>query len=131
MFECSDHARILIWLYTWSSYMFDRLLKMHGFWISQGSENGRVVYAEFQICSIMASYASIMPKFTSCLSVPKYVWTLRNIAECSWQCLNKLFWLNMSWYSCNNIFIITNAIILEFLSAQFVHPGTLLPFYIF
>ena len=39
---------------------------------------------------------------------------------------------NMPLYSYNNIIIIvTNVIILEFLSAQFVHPGSLLPFYFF
>ena len=31
----------------------------------------------------------------------------------------------MSQYSYNNIIIVANAIILEFLSAQFVHPGAL------
>ena len=35
-------------------------------------------------------------------------------------------------YSYNNIIIIvTNVFILEFLSAQFVHPGALPPFYLF
>ena len=35
-------------------------------------------------------------------------------------------------YSYNNIVIIvTTVIILEFLSARFVHPGALLPFYLF
>ena len=36
----------------------------------------------------------------------------------------------MPQYSYNNI-ILFNVIILEFLSAQFVHPGALLPFYLF
>ena len=40
--------------------------------------------------------------------------------------------LNMPPYSYNNYFIIvTNAIILRFLSARFVHPVALLPFYLF
>ena len=34
-------------------------------------------------------------------------------------------------YGYNNIIIVTNVIIVEFLSAQFVHPGALLPFYFF
>ena len=38
--------------------------------------------------------------------------------------------LNMLQYSYNNI-IVTNVVILEFLSALFVHPGALLPFYLF
>ena len=38
--------------------------------------------------------------------------------------------LNMPQYSYNNI-IVTNVAILEFLSARFVHPGALLPFYLF
>ena len=37
----------------------------------------------------------------------------------------------MSRYNCNNIIIVTNVIILEFLSARFVHPGALLPFCFF
>ena len=37
----------------------------------------------------------------------------------------------MPQYSYNNIIILFNVIILEFLSAQFVHPGALLPFYLF
>ena len=34
-------------------------------------------------------------------------------------------------YSCNNIIIVTNVIMLEFLSARHVHPRALLPFYLF
>ena len=38
----------------------------------------------------------------------------------------------MPQYSYNNIIIIvTSVIMLEFLSAQFAHPETLLPFYLF
>ena len=59
--------------------MFDRLLKKTGvltkprFWIWHGCT--RKGYAEFRICLIMASYASIMPKYALiCL----------NMAECCW-----------------------------------------------
>ena len=42
------------------------------------------------------------------------------------------YFLNMPRFSCNNIIITaTNVIILEFLSARFVHQGVLLPFYTF
>ena len=45
------------------------------------------------------------------------------------QALNEQeFWLNllnMLLYSYNNIIIIATVILLEFLSPQFVHPGTL------
>ena len=37
----------------------------------------------------------------------------------------------MPQYSYNNIIIVTNVILLEFLFPQFVHPGALLPFYLF
>ena len=38
----------------------------------------------------------------------------------------------MPQYSYNNIIIIvTNVIMLEFLSVWFIHPGALLPFYLF
>ena len=38
----------------------------------------------------------------------------------------------MPWYGYNNtIIIVTNVIIIEFLSVRFVHPGALLPFYFF
>ena len=37
----------------------------------------------------------------------------------------------MPQYSYNINIIVTNVITLEFLSAQFVYPGTLLPFYLF
>ena len=58
-----------------SSYMFDRLLKMPRvlnkaeFWIWHGCIwKG---YAEFQLCLIMAPYASIMPEYLSiCLNIP-------------------------------------------------------------
>ena len=34
-------------------------------------------------------------------------------------------------YSYNNVIIVTSVIILEFLSLQFVHPGALLPRFLF
>ena len=82
-----------------------------------------------------------------CLNVPQYAfmplnmlehgWILLNVPEYVWKCLNTLFWLcqvlNMLQYSYNNnvIIIVNNVIILKFLSARFVHPGAVLPFYLF
>ena len=37
----------------------------------------------------------------------------------------------MPQHSYNNIIIVTNVIMLKFFSAEFVHPGALLPFYLF
>ena len=37
----------------------------------------------------------------------------------------------MSLHSYNNISVVTNIVILEFMSAEFVHPGTLPSFYLF
>ena len=61
--------------YAWSSYMFDRLLKMArdlnkpGFWIWHGYIYKG--YTEFQIFLIMVTFTSIMPKYLSiCLNVP-------------------------------------------------------------
>ena len=122
----------------WSSDRFGRLLKMSqvltkpGFWIWHGlyiQGLSRVPYV-----SIMPEYAWI------CLNVSQYAWTWLNIADCPWiylqnawiNCSDYARVLNISRYSYNNIIIIvTNDILLEFLSAQFVHPGALLPFYIF
>ena len=87
----------LFWLYQgfeyiWSSVMFNRLLKMPrvlnkpGFWIWHGCAYKG--YVEFQICLIMALYASVMPEYACvCLNVPQYAWTWLNIADCSWICL--------------------------------------------
>ena len=73
----------LFWLcqgseYAWSSYMFERLLKIFwvlnkpGFWMWQRCAFKG--YAEFRICMIMAPYASIMLKHASiCLNVVQYV----------------------------------------------------------
>ena len=81
----------LFWLsqnceYAWSSYMFDRVLKMAqvlnvpGFriWMAQLYKQG------LHRVPNMVQYASIIPEYASIwLHVPRYVWT----------CLNKLFWL--------------------------------------
>ena len=84
----------LFWLcqgseFAWSSYMFDRLLKMPrvlnkpGFRIWHGCICKG--YAEFQICLIMAPDAPIMPKHDSiCLNVPHYARARLNIAEYPW-----------------------------------------------
>ena len=113
--------------YAWSSYMFDKLLKMprvlniSRFWM-------RIMrlYMQGLYRVIMSEYGSI------CLNVPEYAWTLLNVPEYTWKCMNKLFWicqgsqcvsssymfdriyalgikytrvLNMPWYSYNNIII--------------------------
>ena len=67
------------------------------------------------------------------LNMCQYPWIYLNILENAWiNCSDYTSLLNMPQCSCNNIIIIvTNVIILEFLSAQFVHPGALLPFYLF
>ena len=87
----------LFWLcqnseHAWSSYMFDRILKMPRvlnkpqFWIWHACTYKG--YAQFRICLIMAPYASVIPKHASiCLNVPQYVWTWMNTAECPWICL--------------------------------------------
>ena len=87
----------LLWLcqdseYAWSSYMFDKLLKMPkalnvpGLWISHCCICKG--YTEFWIYLNMAQYASIMPGYTSiCLNVPQYAWKWLNIAEYLWICL--------------------------------------------
>ena len=110
----------LFWLcqgpeFTWSPYMFDRLLKMlwvlnmPGFWIwHDGICKG---YAEFRICLIMAPYASTMPKYASVfLDVPQYTWTLLNIAECPCICLKmpeKTVFIMPDFSTCRDIVIIT------------------------
>ena len=46
------------------------------------------VYAEFRICMIMASYASIIPENASvCLNVPQCAWIWLIIVEWPWICL--------------------------------------------
>ena len=122
----------LFWLcqdseHVWSSYMFDRRLKMPlvlnkpRFWISHGCICKG--YADFQICLIMAPYASVMPQYAlMSLNMPEHVWI---------NCSDYARGLSMPWYSYNNIIIVTNVIMLQFLSARFVNPGGLLPSCIF
>ena len=67
-----------------------------------------------------------------CLNVPWYGWTQLNIAECPWICLTlpEQTVLTMPGFSIcrdivihNNInIIVINDIVLEFLSARFIHP---------
>ena len=139
----------LFWLcqgfeYAWSSCMLDRLLKMsgvlnvRGFWIWHGSICEG--YTEFWTWVNMAQNASLIPEYTLMfLSVSEHDWILLNVPKYAWKYLDKLFWLcqcsryasgikcarvlNMLLYSYNNIIIVINVIILEFLSAQFVYLG--------
>ena len=122
----------LFWLcqgsaYAWSSYMFDKILKLlwvlnnQGYWIWD-----RCVfhhYAKFRmpyfgsirlnnayVCLDMFKYPSL------CLSMAEYCWTFLNIPENPW--INRSDYariLNMSQYSHSNIIIVTNVIMLEFL----------------
>ena len=104
-----------------------------GFWIWHGCICKG--YAEFRICLIMAPCISIMPEYALMfLNIPEYDWILMslNMSEHSWlNCSDYARVLNMPRYSYNNIITVTNVIILEFLSTRFVHPGSLLPFYLF
>ena len=60
-----------------------------------------------------------------------YCWISLNISENAWMnCSDYVRVLNMLWYSYNKIIIIVTVIILEFLCAGFLYPGTLLPFYL-
>ena len=62
--------------------------------------------------------------------MPENRWILLNMPENAWKnCSDYATVLNMPWYSYNNIIIVTKVTMLAFLSAQFVHPGALLPFY--
>ena len=127
----------------WSSYMFEKLLKMlwvlnnQGFWIWHGCVFKR--YAEFRMsyygstCLNNAYVYLNMSKCPSvCLSMAEYCWIFLNIPENPWiNCSDYARVLNMPQYSYNNIIIVTNVIMLEFLSARFTHPGALLPLYLF
>ena len=134
----------LCWLclsseYTLSPCMFGKLLKMHRvlnkpwLWIWHGCICKG--YAEFRICLIMAPCISIMPEYALMfLNMPEYDWILMslNMSEHSWlNCSDYARVLNMPRYSYNIIITVTNVIILELLSTRFVHPGSLLPFYLF
>ena len=95
----------LFWLYrssgyAWSSYMFDRFLKLSwvlnkpGFWTWHNCMCNS--YAKSRIRLIMVLYASIMPEYASVrlsapsiyLNIAEYYWIFLNI-----QGLNKLLWL--------------------------------------
>ena len=95
---------------------------------------------KFRICLFMAPYLSLMPEYASIyLNVSQYTWTWLNIAECPWIYLitPKKIALTIPGFSiCRDIVLATwyfetSAITLELLSALFVHPRALLPFYIF
>ena len=59
-------------------------------------------------------------------------WMSLNMPKNAWKnCSNYARVLNMPWCRYNSIIIIVTGIILEFLSARFVHLGALLPFYLF
>ena len=72
-----------------------------------------------------------MPEYAlMSLSMPEYGYILLNVSEYAGiNCSDYARVLNMPRYS-YNIIIVTN-VTLEFLSAQFVHPGALLPFHLF
>ena len=65
--------------------------------------------------------------------MPQYALMFLDVPENAWtNCSDYARVLNMPQYSYNNIVIIVaNVIILEFLSARFVHRGVLLPFFLF
>ena len=116
---------------VWSS-------NVRGFWISHGCICKG--YTEFWTWVNMAQNASLIPEYTlMSLNVSEHDWILLNVPKYAWKCLNKLFWLcqcsryasgiksarvlNMLLYSYNNIIIVINVVILEFLSAQFIYLG--------
>ena len=122
----------LFWLcysskYAWTSYIFDRLLKLSrilnkpGFWICHSCICKS--YAEFQIFLTMSPYASIS------LNISEYCWMSLDMPENAWiNCSGYSRVLNVPWFSYNMMIIVTNVIMLQFLSAQFIYTGALLPF---
>ena len=111
LINCSDYTKTL--------NMPDHFLCFIGFWrclcfwICQGCEYDMFVYVRVTQSSeyvCMAQYCSIMPEHA--LVYPSGIKFSRV--------------LNMLWYSCKKIIIVTN-VILQFLSAWFVHPGFLQP----
>ena len=72
-------------------------------------------------------YLQGLRNFSICLNMAEYCWTSQNMPKISW--INRF---NMQRYSSNNIIIIivTNYIILEFLSARFIYLVAVLPFYL-
>ena len=86
----------LFWLcqgsdYTWSSYKFEKLLKIPqvsnvpGLWIWHGYICKG--YRDFWICLNMTQYASMSEYASVCLNVPQNAWKWLNIAEYLWICL--------------------------------------------
>ena len=116
--------------------MFNRLLKMPGVQNKPGFSIWHCLickgYAEFWIYVIMVPNASKRPGYASiCGNIPQYAWTLLNVPEyVRTNCSDYARALHMLPYRYKNI-IVTNAITLGFLSAWFVHPDTLLTFYLF
>ena len=74
-----------------------------------------------------------MPQYAMPLNMPEHGRIFLNVAENTWtNCSDYSSFFTMLWYSYNNIIVIvTNVVILEFLSAWFIHPDALLPFYLF
>ena len=121
----------LFWLcqeskYARSSYKLDRLLKMPQVEYSTLYKG----YTEIWIFLIMASHVSLMPEYALIsLNMPEHGWILLNVPEYAWINCSRV--LNMPRYSYDNVIIVTNVIMLEFLPARFIHPVALLPFYLF
>ena len=101
--------------------MISVVLNKLGFWIWHGCMCKG--YAEFQICLIMAPNVSIILREYASISL--------NARQYAWQWLKKLFWPMPGLSICRNIVIIniiiivTNVVILEFLSAWFAHHALL------
>ena len=74
-----------------------------------------------------------MPQHSAiCLDMTEYCLRFLNMPENTLiNCSVYARVLNVPLYSYNNITIVINVTILTFLSAGFVHPGSLLPFYHF
>ena len=136
--NCSEYARAL--------NMHDHLICLTGFWrcLRFLNKPGFWIwhscickgYTEVRICLNMAPYAWIclnMPQCPSiCLKMVVYCWMSLNMPEkARINCSDYARVLNMQRYSYNIIIIVTNVITLEFLSAWFIHPVTLPPFYLF
>ena len=112
--------------HAWWPYMFDRHLKM-ALVLNKPGLYGTVVYTSVTQSSEYVWFW--LHTSQSCLNMPHYALTWLNLAECPWIYLKmpELTCLAMPGFSvCRNI----NVIILEFLSARFEYPGTLLPFYL-
>ena len=73
------------------------------------------------------------------LNIPDHGWMLLTVPEYAKNCLKKLSWIkrinyasvfNTLRYSYNKIIILTEDIMLEFLSAPYILPVAMLPFYL-